>query len=33
MTKLLIAIAGSTALVCASAAWADVPYPGDTGHD
>lgn len=32
MIKVLVAIAGSTALVCAPAAWADVLYLGGTGQ-
>ena len=31
MVKVLVAIAGSTAMVCAPAAWADVLYLGGTG--
>lgn len=32
MIKVLVAIAGSTVLVCAPAAWADVLYLGGTGQ-
>ncbi len=32
MIKVVLAIAGSTALVCAPAAWADVLYLGGTGQ-
>ena len=32
MLRVLVAIAGSTAMVCAPAAWADVLYLGGTGQ-
>jgi len=32
MVKVLVAIAGSTAMVCAPAAWAEVLYLGGTGQ-
>jgi hypothetical protein len=33
MITVFVAIAGSTALVCAPAAWVDFRYLGGAGHD